>query len=798
VPDREGEKVVSPRLSRSGRRASAFERLSPLLVAFAAALLQLPFFDRTMSVMDEGHILMFADIVANGGELYRDATLLPLPGSFYFLALAFKVFGPSIVVARWIALVEFALLCSFAFAVLRRAASPAFAWGGVLLLFVYRVWAFPHWHIYSYSTMSLCLLAGGLVCLIRFLEDEDLRWLGGAGFVTGLAVLCKQDYGVAGLVAMNLVLIAKHVSADTPVRPRIAALFGWYNGAAVAVGAVTAIHFLRQGLFLEMLQQTVLNHLIGIASFDYSSLPPLLPLFEQSGLIRSPYGFGVYIPVILFQVDWDRLMSSAFYNDTFLWDLGVKLFFYAPYFVAVFGGARLWWLRRALRDPYRRLPYLYELALYALAGSLIAVLNKPVDYVHVAVLYWPFLCLLLVYTHALVAERPRLARTLGAIALVPALAVVGYSTFLAAKLVGMNDQLLRGDRGGIYVLPAEERIIGGAVEYVLENSEAGQPVAVIPYYPLISFLADRRAPHRAIYTFWPIEYIPGRQQQIIEAMEAADTSFLIYHFTQFVQFPPMEEYAPELFAYLVDTYEMDRVISVPNWGMMLAGLTRREGPPEGRPLVAADAANATLAIESPDGARAPIPPEQRDELLETALWPFRPVVALRPLTGGRRSVMTISADVPTGSRLQTAVGVHPKRWFKYPPARVTFQIWAVDGGERTLLRTRTINPQGDHRDRHWFEIDVPLDDHAGRRIDLEFTTETNRADAEIFEMGGWAIPRLSRPRLPGHDPLIRGLEAELRPQRIHDHEDRQQQRVLEVEEAHEPVGESPVQEAVVQ
>ena len=29
-----------------------------------------------MSVMDEGHILMFADIVANGGELYRDATLL--------------------------------------------------------------------------------------------------------------------------------------------------------------------------------------------------------------------------------------------------------------------------------------------------------------------------------------------------------------------------------------------------------------------------------------------------------------------------------------------------------------------------------------------------------------------------------------------------------------------------------------------------------------------------------------------------------------------------------------------------
>jgi len=724
-----------------------------VVVAFAAAILQLPVFDRTMSVMDEGHILMFADIVANGGELYRDATLLPLPGTFYVLALAFKIFGPSIVVARWIVLVEFALLCAFAFAILRRAASPAFAWVGVLVLFVYRIWAFPHWQMYSYSTMSLCLLAGGLVCLIRFLETEDRRWLGGAGFVTGLAVLCKQDYGAAGLVAMNLVLVAKHVSADAPRRPRIRALLGWYDGAAVGVGALTAIHFLRQGLFQEMLRQTVLNHLVGIASFDYSSLPPLLPLFEQSALIRSPYGFGAYAPGILFQVDWDRLTASAFYKDTVLWDLWMKLFFYAPYLIAVFGGARLWWLRRALRDPARRLRYLYELSLYALAASLVAVLNKPVDYVHVAVLYWPLLCLLLVYARALAVGRPRLARTLGAVALVPALAAAGYSAFLMAKLVGMNDQLLRGDRAGIYVLPTEARIIGEAVDYVLENSGPEEPVAVLPYYPLISFLANRRAPHRAVYTFWPIEYIPGREQQIIDAMEAVHTRFLIYHFTQFVQFPRMEDYAPTLFAYLVDTYEIDRVISDPRWGMMLAGLKRSEGPPKGRPIVAADAANARIAVEGPDGTRVPIPLERRGELVQTALWPFRPVVALRPLTGGRRTVMTIPLDVPAGGRLQTAVGVHPKRWFKYPPARVAFELWAVDAGERSLLATRTINPQGTPLDRRWFEIDVPLDAYAGRHIDLEFEVGTNRTHAEILEMGGWAIPRLvttsDAPAAPG-------------------------------------------------
>jgi hypothetical protein len=752
VPDREDETVAAPRPAREERRAFASGRLAPILVAVGTALFQLPLFDRTLSVMDEGHILMFADIVANGGELYRDATLLPLPGAFYLLALAFKLFGSSIVVARWITLVEFSLLCAFAFAVLRRTASPAFAWAGVLALFVYRVWAFPHWQMYSYSTLSLCLLAGGLVTLLRFLETENLRWLAGAGIVTGLAVLCKQDYGVAGLAAMNLVLIVKHVSSDATPRPGMAKLFAWYGGPAVAVGAVTAIHFLRQGLFMEMLQQTLLNHLIGIATFEYSSLPPLLPLFEQSDLIRSPYGFGAYVPAILFQVDWDRLTSSAFYNDTFLWDLAMKFFFYAPYLVVILGGLRLWRLRASLRDSARRLAYLREFALYALAAMLILILNKPVDYVHVAVLYWPLLWLLVGYAHALVAGRPRLAWALAGVALVPALAVAGYSAFLMASLVGMNDQPLRGDRAGVYVLPNEERVIGGAVDYVIENSEPDQPVAVLPYYPLVSFLANRRAPHRAVYTFWPIEYIPQREQKIIDAMEAIETRFLIYHFTQFAQFPRMEDYAPELFAYLVETYEMDRVISDPRWGMMLAGLTRSAGPPGGRPLVAEGAANAELAIEHPDGTRHPIPPERRDRLLEFALWPFRPVIALRPLTGGRRSVLSVPLDVPAASRLRTAVGVHPKRWFKYPPAKVAFEIWAAAGGERALLASRTINPQGNHHDRHWFEIDVSLAAWAGRSIDLEFSTQTNRTHAEIFEMGGWAIPRLVTHAASGPPP----------------------------------------------
>jgi hypothetical protein len=737
---------VSEYPSSAPNATSRLARWSPLLAGMIAALLQWPFFDRGLNVMDEGHILMFADIVANGGELYRDATLLPLPGSFYFLALAFDAFGSSILVARWIVLVEFSLMCSITYAVARRLASPAFAWGAVAAMLVYRVWAFPHWHMYSYSTQSLLVLAAGLLAMLRYLESENPRWLGAAGVAGGLAVLCKQDYGVAGLVAMNAVLIVERFSLPSVQRDAMQRRFIWYNGPAIAIGVITALHFLRQGLFMEMIEQTLLNHLIGIATFEYSSLPPLFPLFEQSEALRNAYGIGTYIPGILFDVDWNRVTASAFYNDTYLWDLAIKSFFYGPYAILALGGLRLWTRRARFHDPNGRVAALGELALYALAGALIAALNKPVDYVHVAVLYWPLIWLLIVYAHALSESRPRLARFLGAIAGAPALLVAGYSTWMVIEMITMNSALLPGERAGTWARPSEAKVIGEAVEYIATRTSADQRVAVLPYFPLVSFLADRRAPHRATYTLWPIEYIPDRERQIIAAIEASDSRHMIYHFTQFAQFPRMREYTPELFAYLVDEWEIDRVMTDHGWSLMVAGLERSTALPPGRSLIDAGGSNVTLTIELADGTRRPVPDTRRGEVLVLEDWPFRPVAALRPLTGGRRTVMSIPLEVPDGSRLETAVGVHPDRWFRFPSARVDFEIWAVDMAERTLLATRSIDPQGNHLDRRWFEITIPLDAWAGRSIVLEFTASTDMTRAEVPEMGGWAVPRLVRER----------------------------------------------------
>lgn len=68
----------------------------------------------------------------------------------------------------------------------------------------------------------------------------------------------------------------------------------------------------------------------------------------------------------------------------------------------------------------------------------------------------------------------------------------------------------------------------------------------------------------------------------------------MYNFTQFMVFDRVSEYAPELYEYLVNDWEIERIFATEGWGYTLAALRRR--------------------VES---------------------WPFRPTLAMRPSSDGR-------------------------------------------------------------------------------------------------------------------------------------------------------------------
>jgi len=698
-----------------------------------------------MSLLDEGHILQFADIVHRGGELYRDATLLPLPGAFYLLALAFDVFGPSIGVARWLVVAAFAAFAAVVFALVRRLASPRAAWASVLALALYKVWVFPHWQMYSYSTLAQLLLAGAVLLVVGFHASQRLAPLAGAGLLVGLAVFTKQDYGVAGLLALNGALalaLATRPAPDTEDPRRPLRVFAAFDGPALAVGALTALHFLRQGLFGEMLQQTLLNHLIGISTGEYTGLPPLLPLFERNEIFRTVYGIGAYVPSILFTVDWPAVTASWIYRETPLFELAIKLYFYAPYALAA--GAALWvWRRRDdLRGPERpRALGRATLALYAIAA--IAALNRPVDYVHVGVLYWPFLLLVVLGLREALAT-PRARRVALAVAALPLLALSLYTGRLAWRLHAQFDTPLRGERAGVLVMREEERVVGAAADYLRENTRPGETAAVLPYFPLISFLAGRDAPHPEAYTFWPLEYDPDRQKQVIRALEDESADVLVYHFTQFAQLPRMREYAPRLFQYLVDAWEVERVFSDPGWGYMMAGVRRSDLPLPGHLVPAVPGEPLRVWVEAPGRPPRRLEPPEVHEALRYDAWPFRPVVALRPEPAPGRSVHALPVEVPAaGARLASAVGVAPELWFRLPPSWVELAFRVRAPGEPPVeLYRRRLDPHRDAGDRRWFPVTLDLDPWAGRRVDLELVARCENRTGRTRSMAGFENPRL--------------------------------------------------------
>jgi hypothetical protein len=319
------------------------------------------------------------------------------------------------------------------------------------------------------------------------------------------------------------------------------------------------------------------------------------------------------------------------------------------------------------------------------------------------------------------------------------LAALAYTAHLAWGLRAKHPAEIPLARArGIYVQAPEARLLKQSVDTIVAATRPDQTVGVFPYFPILHFLADRRGPQRAGYIVWPWPEIEQRDRALIDALEAQHVPLVIYNFTQFLTLPRAEVYAPELFAYLVEHFEIFRTFHAGRLGYKLAALRRDDAPPPGHPLLE-DLAQAQIHSEQ-DGRVREITGWKRDEFARLEAWPFRPVLALRPTAGGR-SVLSLPLRAEPGERLRTAIGAHPDKWSGYPPCAVTFRVEAVAGGARTPLFERRLDPQRRIEDRGWHELDLALDAVAGRDARLELSAEAERAACETLLSAGFALPR---------------------------------------------------------
>ena len=696
-----------------------------LAVAAGVFLLELPIRLCAVNLMDEGAILQIAADMVSGKRLYTDAAHYAFPGVFWLTAAAFRVWGTSIETARTLALVLFAGTAAVVYLIARWWHGRLGALGVVVVFLAYRVWAYPHWQMLSYSTLAVAL-----VLLATWLVGEGLArgsalWLTAAGVAGALAVASKQDSGFAGAAALATAVLLVPPPRLGRRRAVVAFAAGGLGTIVVVVAAIV-----RSGIGADLVREAILAPLYGLAHFEYLGRPALRPLLQQDANIRQHV--YAYFPSIVFDLHWPAVSASALYRQTALVDAALKVAYHLPWMIAAAGALVV--AARRLNGPLdlqgRRL-----VVLLLVSAAFVAAFNRPQDWVHLLVLYPPTLLLADALAVVLVGGlRP--ARALGWL-LVAAVAVP--SALLAVEFARDQSTPIPNPRGVLYGPPEKARELRALLDAL--GAAPAAPLGALPYQPLLNFLADRPGLSR-YYLVWPVDRAAGRDDDIIRRLEGSPQALVVYSPTQVPHFPRLRSYAGRLFRYLVKHFDIAQTFGGDVHGYTFVLLERAAREP-GRSLLGAALESALVLEEPHDGpARVALPAERR-MLVGEELWPFARVLRVATLPDASVAVVYRVTPAP-GERLRASYGLNPDHWEDLVPPECRFAV-AVRGpgdGEERELVAATVDPLHEAEDRRWIPIDVDLSPWAGRAIELVLRTSGPPGAPMQPDRAGWANPRL--------------------------------------------------------
>src|SRR5215469_951511 len=323
---------------------------------FLASLGYLCLFRRYTTIEpDEGIVLQGAQRILHGQVLYRDFFSYFTPGSYYSLALLFKVFGSSFMVARTALAVVGAIFAAIAYLLMRRVcstkASLFVASLVTLIALPFRFLVLHNWD----STLWACL---AVYCALRMMESQRAAWAIATGSSISLCLLFEQSKG-AGLclgLGAGLLLIG---SKDPRLRSRT---------IMVAIAMGLAGPFLVAVIYFGGAQ-----HSLSLMISDW-----LWPLRHYSTTNRVPYGYQ----------DWSdsarrELFSRGSWMVRVITILAMSPAFLIPVLPLVALGIGTYWTirlwRNSIADPKS---CYYVLTCTCLAGLLLSVMIGRADILH--------------------------------------------------------------------------------------------------------------------------------------------------------------------------------------------------------------------------------------------------------------------------------------------------------------------------------------------------------------------------------------------------------------------------------
>lgn len=445
------------------------------------------FFRFTALNSDEGISLQGAQRILAGQVLYRDFFAFYTPGSYYWAALLFRVFGSSFAVARAALIVYGGIFSTATFLLSRRVCSRV---SSLLAAFAVAMSCLPFRFVVLHNWESTLLALLALYSAVIYFERPGKRfWAFCIGTLASLTFLFEQSKG-AGIaigLALGFVLIGAWTGDWTIFRGR------------------------QSGVLLLGVLWPVFATVIYFASVH--GLRPMLadwmwPFFNYTAANKLPYGF-----LVMSTTDRGALLRGSIGSSI------LKVFATGPiYLLAALpltAVVILVWF--AYRGPSPDLKRRYEywiLCSSTMVGMLVStLLTKRPDFTHLNY-QGPIFYIALAWILGATTLRNRFA-----LAIRPALVAAVFLSFsffgLALLWPSLNARVeTQTFRGTIRTGQPDF-----ALNFLLEHSRPGEEILVYPYEPLYYFLSGTRSPLR--YDFLQ----PGMhtQEQFREsAQEAAE------------------------------------------------------------------------------------------------------------------------------------------------------------------------------------------------------------------------------------------------------------------------------------
>ena len=477
--------VIGP-ASVSGTQLSERAVIAAL---FISSCLYMLVFRRVVNMEpDEGIVLQGAQRIMAGQVPYRDFFTFYTPGSFYFTALLFKIFGDSILTARD-ALVFFgAVFPVITYALARRTCAR---WISLLIAILVAIDTAPYRFLVLHnwdSTFWVCLSA---YCAVRWLAAKSNSfWAWAAGTLTSFAFLTEQSKG-AGLLLGLLIGTIVLRAFGRPLR-RI----GFFVVGALWPIVLILVYFGLQGALGAMLGAW------------------LWPLQHYSEANRVSYGHQ----------NWSDASRAIIFHDGSLVIRSVKALAVSPGFVIpvlplIAVALLAYWTvqlrqRRDLRSEH------YVLLSAIILGLLVSVAGVRADIIHFVYLS-PLFYLVLAwildstdfYTSLLFRARPYLLACV-----VASFAFMGLALLSAAVSARYEMQTRRGS--------IRMRAPDSVLQYALLHTRPDEKLLVYPYLPLYYYLTATQSSSPYDY-FQPGMSTEAQAQRIIHSIKATSVSTVL-------------------------------------------------------------------------------------------------------------------------------------------------------------------------------------------------------------------------------------------------------------------------------